>query len=51
MQALEVHAQLRQAHEDANEEIQALNHAMEALNFEQSMVECTSLIQKLSPTL
>ncbi|WP_210543440.1 PAS domain S-box protein [Rhodoferax sp. PAMC 29310] len=49
MQALEAHAQLRKVHAGGPSELQALNEAMETLDFEKSMVECTNLIQNLCP--
>ena len=47
MQALAVHTQLCTTHEGAQESLNALNKAMNALDFQQSMVQCASLIQAL----
>jgi two-component system sensor histidine kinase/response regulator len=47
MQALTVHSQLCKTHEGAQDDLKALNTAMSALNFQQSMVQCESLIQTL----
>ena len=47
MQALAVHAQLCTTHEGAQDRLNALNKAMNELDFQQSMVQCASLIQAL----
>ena len=47
MQALEVHARLVNTHDGAANELKSLNDAMSELNFQQSMVQCASLIQTL----
>jgi two-component system sensor histidine kinase/response regulator len=45
MQALEVHAQLRKDHAGGSVDLEALNSAMNKLDFEKSMVECDNLLQ------
>ena len=47
MQALAVHTQLCTTHEGAQDRLNALNEAMSELDFQQSMVQCASLIQAL----